>query len=168
VGCGQQLRPVGCDHKTVAHYVALRDAGRAPDQRPSRAMVIDLYLAKVEEWVDRSNGRIRADVVHEKLVAMGFTGAERTTRRAVAAVKKRWQLGHRRVFRPWIPEPGGWLQFDWGHGPRIGQRSTLLFCAWLAWSRFRVACRSGTAPSCRCWPAWTRHCARSAGHRPIP
>ena len=24
----------GCDHKTVAHYVALRDAGRAPDDRP--------------------------------------------------------------------------------------------------------------------------------------
>jgi hypothetical protein len=63
---------------------------------------------------------------------------KRTARRAVAAVKKQWQLGHRRVFRPWIPEPGLWLQFDWCHGPRIGQRATLLFCAWLAWSRFRV------------------------------
>jgi transposase len=35
------------------------------------------------------------------------------------------------------------LQFDWGQGPRVpgpgGQlRTTLLFCAWLAWSRFRV------------------------------
>ncbi len=129
---------VGCDHKTVAHYVGLRDAGQVPDQRPRRAMVIDPFLAKVEEWVDRSNGRIRADVVHEKLIAMGFTGAERTSRRAVAAVRKQWQIGNRRVFRPWIPEPGLWLQFDWGHGPRIGQRGTLLFCAWLAWSRFRV------------------------------
>jgi transposase len=128
----------GCDHKTVAHYVALRDAGRVPDQRLRRAMVIDPFLAKVEEWVDRSNGRIRADVVHEKLMAMGFTGAERTTRRAVAAVRKQWQVGNRRVFRPWVPEPGLWLQFDWGHGPRIGRRGTLLFCAWLAWSRFRV------------------------------
>ena len=46
------------------------------------------------------------------------------------------------MFRPWVPEPGLWLQFDWGSGPRVGrpgeQRETLLFCAWLAWSRFRV------------------------------
>ncbi len=31
-----------------------------------------------------------------------------------------------------------WLQFDWGDGPRIDSRKTLLFCAWLVWSRFRV------------------------------
>ena len=31
-----------------------------------------------------------------------------------------------------------WLQWDWGDGPRIGGRKTQLFCAWLAWSRFRV------------------------------
>lgn len=128
----------GCDHKTVAHYVALREAGRSPDERPRRPMAIDPFLDKVEEWVDRSGGNIRADVVHDKLVAMGFAGSERTTRRAVAAAKKTWRSGNRRVFRPWIPEPGLWLQFDWGHGPRVAGRGTLLFCAWLAWSRFRV------------------------------
>ena len=31
-----------------------------------------------------------------------------------------------------------WLQFDWGSGPVVGGRAPLLFCAWLAWSRFRV------------------------------
>jgi transposase len=128
----------GCDHKTVAHYVALRDAGVAPDQRTQRPMLIDEFLDKVEEWMDRSEGKIRADVVHDKLVAMGFAGSERTTRRAVAAARRRWWSGHRRVFRPWVPEPGLWLQFDWGDGPRIAGRKTLLFCAWLAWSRFRV------------------------------
>ena len=128
----------GCDHKTVAHYVALRDAGVAPDQRPQRSMLIDEFLDKVEEWVDKSEGRIRADVVHGKLLAMGFTGSERTTRRAVSTARRAWWSGHRRVFRPWVPEPGLWLQFDWGDGPRIGGRKTLLFCAWLAWSRYRV------------------------------
>ncbi|BBZ15698.1 hypothetical protein MGAD_00330 [Mycolicibacterium gadium] len=128
----------GCDHKTVAHYVALRDAGLSPDERPRREMAIDPFLDKVEEWVDRSNGLIRADVAHDKLVAMGFDGSERTTRRAVAAVKKSWRSGHRRVFRPWVAEPGLWLQFDWGQGPTVAGRQTLLFCAWLAWSRFRV------------------------------
>jgi len=53
-------------------------------------------------------------------------------------MKKAWQAGHRRVFRPWIPEPGLWMQADWGDGPRIAGRRSLLFCAWLAWSRLGV------------------------------
>ena len=35
-------------------------------------------------------------------------------------------------------EPGLWFQYDFGDGPTIGGRPTILFCAWLAWSRFRV------------------------------
>ena len=100
--------------------------------------LIDAFLDKIEELVDRSRSGSAPTWCTTSLVAMGFTGAERTTRRAVAAVQKAWRAGHRRVFRPWIPEPGLWLQFDWGDGPRIDGRSTLLFCAWLAWSRFRV------------------------------
>jgi hypothetical protein len=42
------------------------------------------------------------------------------------------------VFRPWIPEPGMWAQYDFGDGPRVGGTATILFCLWLAWSRFRV------------------------------
>ena len=138
-----------CDHKTVAHYVALRDAGSGPDERAARAMLIDGFVDKVEEWMDRSQGKVRADVVHDKLVAMGFAGSERTTRRAVAAARRAWWSGHRRVFRPWLPEPGLWLQFDWGDGPTIAGRRTVLFCAWLAWSRFRVVlpCWDRTLPT---------------------
>jgi Integrase core domain len=36
------------------------------------------------------------------------------------------------------PEPGLWLQWDWGDGPVIAGRKAVLWCAWLAWSRFRV------------------------------
>ncbi|WP_328460967.1 IS21 family transposase [Actinoplanes sp. NBC_00393] len=129
---------VGCDHHTVARYVKLRAEGRSPEERAQRARPIDDFMDKIEELVARSGGRVRADVVHRRITAMGFAGGERTTRRAVAAVKKSWQAGQRRVFRPWIPEPGLWLQFDWGEGPRIGGRRTTLWCAWLAWSRFRV------------------------------
>jgi hypothetical protein len=42
------------------------------------------------------------------------------------------------VHRPWVPEPGMWAQYDFGDGPRIGAAETVLFCVWLAWSRFRV------------------------------
>jgi hypothetical protein len=30
------------------------------------------------------------------------------------------------------------MQWDYGDGPRVTGRATMLFCAWLAWSRFRV------------------------------
>jgi transposase len=135
----EAARLAGCSPMTVARYVRLREAGQLPTGRAARRdQLIDPHLAKVEEWVERSRGRVRADVVHDKLRALGFGGSERTTRRAVAQAKKAYAAGHRRVFRPWIPEPGMWLQFDWGKGPRIGRRETLLWCAWLAWSRFRI------------------------------
>src|SRR5512142_1337491 len=111
----------GCSHHTVARYVAAREAGRlVPGAPVARASVIDGFLPKIEEWVEQSKGKVRADVAHDKLVAMGFTGSERTTRRAVAAVKAAWRAGHRRVHRPWIPEPGLWAQYDFGDGPTIG------------------------------------------------
>src|SRR6202022_4629457 len=46
--------------------------------------------------------------------------------------------GQRRVYRPWVAEPGMWFQWDWAKRPGIGERGTSLFCAWLAWSRYRV------------------------------
>jgi transposase len=136
-------RLAGCDPKTVRHWVAARDRGLPVGGPGRRQRLIDPFLDKVEEWVDRSKGHVRADVVHERLVAVGFDGDERTTRRAVAEAKARWRAGHRRTYRPWITEPGMWCQFDWGVGPAVpwaggAPRATLLFCLWLAWSRFRV------------------------------
>jgi len=129
----------GCSHHTVAAYVARRDAGRLPGEgRQRRERMIDPFLAKIEEWVERSGGRVRADVCHRKLQDLGFEGSDRTVRRAVAEAKRAFAAGRRRVYRPWVPEPGMWAQWDWGQGPRIGGRGTNLFCAWLAWSRSRV------------------------------
>jgi hypothetical protein len=88
--------------------------------------------------VEGSRGRLRADVAHEKLLAMGYQGSERTARRGVAAAKPSWAAGYPRIYRPWVVEPGLWFQYDFGDGPAIGGRPTILFCAWLAWSRFRV------------------------------
>ena len=128
----------GTDHKTVAHYVERRNAGFDPYRRARRSRRIDSFAGKVEEWVDHSHGKVRADVAFDRLVGMGFTGDERTVRREVAEAKERYRNGHRRTYRPWIPEPGMWLQYDWGWGPVISFRQTFLFCAWLGWSRYRV------------------------------
>jgi transposase len=129
----------GCDHKTVAHWVRARDeaGGGLPVAVRPRPRV-DAFAEKIEEWVDRSRGRIRADAAHQRLLAMGYLGSERTTRRAVAQAKRRWRAEHGRRTRPWVTEPGLWMQWDYGDGPKVAGRSTVLFCAWLAWSRFRV------------------------------
>jgi hypothetical protein len=47
-----------------------------------------------------------------------FAGGERTTRRAVTQGEEAFRAGRRRVFRPWIPEPGLWI------GSRAGFKCT--------------------------------------------
>jgi len=124
----------------VAEWVAKRDSGGlpGPGEPTERPKLIDPFMAKIEEWVERSDGKVRADVAFERLQALGYAGSDRTVRRAVARVKANHRRGRRRVYRPWIPEPGMWAQWDWGQGPRIDGRVTNLFCAWLGWARFRV------------------------------
>ena len=141
----------GCSHHTVADWVAKRDAGLlpAPGEPVRRERMIDPFLPKIEEWVERSNGKVRADVVFDKLRLLGFDGSDRTVRRAVAEAKDWHRRGTRRVYRPWIPEPGMWAQWDWGEGPLVAGVRSSLFCAWLAWCRHRVVIptRSRTLPS---------------------
>ncbi|GAA1786746.1 hypothetical protein GCM10009712_37680 [Pseudarthrobacter sulfonivorans] len=139
----------GCSHHTVARHVAARDAGQPIAVPVYRRRVTDAYLPKIEEWIEPSKGKIRADKAHEKLRALGYEGSERSTRRAVAQVRAAWRLGHVRVHRPWVTEPGQWIQYDFGDGPLIEGKKTVLFVAWLAWARFRVviALRDRTAPN---------------------
>jgi len=128
----------GVDPRTVRRAVAVRATGLDPAAIADRDKVTDPYMDKIEEWIDRSNAKIRADVVHRRLRAINYTGSERTTRRIVSRAKSEWRRGHHRGYKPWVTEPGGWLQYDFGDGPKVGEVKTVLFCAWLAWSRFRV------------------------------
>ena len=68
-------RLAGCDHRTVKHYVERRAAAADPAASVPRPSMIEAYRAKIEELVDRSEGDIRADVVHDRLAAMGFDGS---------------------------------------------------------------------------------------------
>ncbi len=86
----------GCSHHTVKHYVDRRAAGWELDQVAARPQLIDEYLPKVEEWVERSKGKVRADKAHEKLVAMGYKGSERTWS-VVAAAPLGRSHGHHRA-----------------------------------------------------------------------
>lgn len=77
--------PGRVEPKVIRHYVAAREAGRpvtGPDRRPR---MIDKFLPKMAEWVERFKGRARADVIPGGLVGLRLTGVERTTRRALVA-----------------------------------------------------------------------------------
>jgi hypothetical protein len=129
----------GVDHHTVKRLVTARALDQELVVEPTiRSKVAEAFADKIAEWIERSNGKVRADVVHQKLVPMGYTGSERTTRSVVAALKSDYQREHHRIYKPWITEPGAWLQYDFGTGPVIEGLRVVLFCAWLAWSRFRV------------------------------
>ena len=153
---------VGCDHKTVAYWVRQRDeAGGMPVVERSRPAMEQVFAAKIDELVDRSHGQIRADVAHGKLVAIGYLGSERTTRRWVAESKRRWRRKHGRRTRPWIPEPGLWMQWDYGDGPR--SRTARRCCSARGW-RGRGSgwwCRCATRPFHRLWSGLTGRCVCS-------
>ena len=102
-------RLAGCAPLTVRRLAQKRAEGRlGGGRRRSAPSKIDPYRPKIEEWVRQTRGNVRADVCHRKLSAMGFAGSERTVRRAVARAKDAYRRGNRRVFRPWIAEPGNW------------------------------------------------------------
>jgi hypothetical protein len=62
----------------------VREAGGVPARPAARALVVEEYLPKLGEWMERSKGRLRADVAHDKLLGLGFTGSE-TLRRVGGA-----------------------------------------------------------------------------------
>jgi hypothetical protein len=156
----------GCSHHTVARHVAGRQHGRpVPVCAQRRSPVIGGFLPKLEELVERSKGKIPADVAHDKITGMGYAGSERTTQRAVAQLKAAYRAGRRRVFRPRIPEPGMWAQYDFGDGPLArGRRRCCSACGWPG-AGSGWCCRWPISPSRRCSRRSTWRCAGSAGCR---
>ena len=51
----------GVDPKTVRRYVAARDEGRPVTGAGRRPRMLDEYMPKIEEWVERGNGKVRAE-----------------------------------------------------------------------------------------------------------
>lgn len=68
---------------TLRRYSASSAARRRQRHSYSSAppKLVDEFAGKIEELVECPHGKLRADVVHEKSVAMGFKGNERTAER---------------------------------------------------------------------------------------
>jgi len=119
----------GTTHKTVKRVVEA--AGRTGPAE-SAAHNYDDVQAIVIERVARTQGRITAKRLLPVALAAGYEGSARNFRRLVAEAKAGWRIDHHRGRRPGVWVPGDVLAFDWGQiGPLF------VFCAVLAWSRWR-------------------------------
>jgi transposase len=124
----------GTTDKTVKRAVAKARAAQAilPEVEVAAAHNYDDVTAIVAKRVEATKGRISAKRLLPVVRAAGYEGSARNLRRAVAEAKATWRVGQHRGRRPGVWAPGDMLVFDWGQiGPLF------VFCAVLAWSRFR-------------------------------
>src|ERR1035437_5662188 len=74
----------GCSHYTVARHVAARNAGRPMAEPAYRGRVTDPFMPKIEEWVEASKAKTRADRAHKNLLGLVSGGWGRSTGGGVA------------------------------------------------------------------------------------
>jgi transposase len=139
----------GTTHKTVkrvieAHNAASRPAvgavvdGEAVTPKAPRSRNYDEVAGLVAKRVEATAGRITAKRLLPEAIAAGYDGSARNFRRLVADAKQAWRNQHsgHRGRRPAVWSPGETLMIDWGQLDIDGVRLHV-FCAVLAWSRFR-------------------------------
>ena len=122
----------GTTHKTVKRIVERHNAGGAALQRRVRGRNYDEVRTLVAEQVTKTHGKISAKRLLPAARTAGYDGSARNFRRLVATVKRQWREGHHRGRRPAVWTPGDTLVIDWGV-----QGGLHVFCAVLAWSRWR-------------------------------
>jgi hypothetical protein len=131
----------GTTHKTVrrvieAHQASSRGEPAAP--RVERGRNYDSVAQLVAGKINDTAGRISAKRLLPAARAAGYEGSDRNFRRLVADAKRQWRIGQARAGgrRPAVWTPGEVLAIDWGTEVVAGRR-THVFCAVLAWSRYR-------------------------------
>ena len=122
----------GTTHKTVRRVVERHNVGGGAPRRRDRNHNYEDVRSLVTERVRKSQGRISAKRLLPAARAAGYAGSARNFRRLVAEVKAAWRAGHHRGRRPAVWTPGDTLVIDWG-----SEGGLHVFCAVLAWSRFR-------------------------------
>jgi transposase len=144
----------GCDWRTARKYLS-PDAPAGPPQAPSRAgtqpRLVDPYVEVIDAWLV-SEPRLRASVIHERLVAdYGFTGHYQRIKNYVRDARGRLELAAEPSGRPpalhrrFEVTPGAQAQVDWGDEGTIlsasGQRRKVYsFHMTLSYSRDPFVC----------------------------
>jgi transposase len=122
----------GTTHKTVKRVIARHEAGGARPARVPRGRNYDGVAVLVAGRVEKTAGRISAKRLLPAARAAGYAGSDRNFRRLVSEQKALWRREHHRGRRPAVWSPGEHVVIDWG-----AEGGLHVFCAVLAWSRFR-------------------------------
>ena len=122
----------GTTPKTVKRVIERAQAGGVRPAPKQRARNYEVVTDLVAERVKKSAGRISAKRLLPAARTAGYAGSARNFRRLVAAAKRDWRVEHHRGRRPAVWSPGEHLVIDWG-----SQGGVHVFCAVLAWSRWR-------------------------------
>ena len=132
----------GTTHKTVKRIIERAEAGGKSPDRAGRGHNYDLVAELVADRVAVTKGRISAKRLLPAARAAGYAGSARNFRRLVAEAKRTWRRDNHRGRRPAVWTPGEVLAIDWG-----STGSLHVFCAVLAWSRFRFVRFAGNERS---------------------
>lgn len=127
----------GVDPKTVKRKVLAWEAGELDGQEVRRrpgARNTDVVGDLVAKRVGETKAKVTAKRLLPEARADGYVGSDRNFRRLMAAEKKTWRAKNAYRRRPGVWPPGEMLVIDWGTIPGTGIK---VFCAVLAWSRFR-------------------------------
>lgn len=123
----------GTTHKTVKRIIEAHEAGNVLVEKTPRVRNYDDVTDVVAARVKATSGRITAKRLLPEAHAAGYVGSARNFRRLVAEAKATWRrVNPGRGRRPAVWAPGETLMIDWGV-----QNGVHVFCAVLAWSRFR-------------------------------
>ena len=124
----------GTTHKTVRRVIERAEAGEAAVRvREERPRNYDAVAELATARAMASKGRMSAKRLLPIVRAAGYEGSARNFRRLVSAEKALWRRDHHRGRRPALWSPGEYLVIDWA---TVGG-GLHLFCAVLAWSRWR-------------------------------
>lgn len=120
----------GTTHKTVRRIVEHEASG--PKEQKLRPHNYESVEEIVRARIIRTKGRISAKRLLPEARAAGYAGSARNFRRLVAEERERFRRSNHRGRRPAVWAPGEMLVIDWGVIDGLH-----VFCAVLAWSRFR-------------------------------
>lgn len=62
----------GVSHNTVRAFIKARDEGRTHEALERKSTKTEPFREQIDAWVKASRGKIRGDVVHERIVALGI------------------------------------------------------------------------------------------------
>jgi transposase len=119
-------REAGCDWRTAKKYLAEEVPGRRSTwqkkylavppkvtSRPRTGRLIDPFVPTIDKWLE-TEPKLRASVIHERLVAKGFPGSYQRVKLYVAEAPERIAPSPPDLHRRFEVLPGSQAQVDWG------------------------------------------------------